>query len=61
MTTQEQREQVIQNIANQLRCNSFTFEFKVVKNPKGIKIIREVTQEELDEVMKAAKERGGRQ
>ncbi len=55
MTTQEKREQVIQNIADQLRCNSFTFEFKIVKKPQGIKVIREVTQEELNALLKAAK------
>lgn len=31
-----------------LQTTPFTFEFKVVKNPKGIKIIHEVTQEEMD-------------
>lgn len=58
MTTQEQREQVILNIADQLRCNPFTVEFKVVEKPKGIKVIHEVTKEEMDALMKAAK--GGR-
>jgi hypothetical protein len=29
-----------------------TFEFKSVKNPKGIKVIYEVTQEELDAAMR---------
>ena len=58
MTTQEQREQVILNIADQLRYNPFTVEFKVVENPQGIKIIHEVTKEEMDALMKAAE--GGR-
>ena len=60
MNTQEkreQREQIIQNIAEQLRHNQFSVEFKIVKNPKGIKIIHEVTQEEMDALMQAAKER----
>ena len=60
MNTQEkreQREQIIQNIAEQLRHNTFSVEFKIVKNPKGIKIIHEVTREEMDKLMQAAKER----
>ena len=52
MTNEEQREKVIQDIAHQLRINPFTFEFKVVKKPKGIKVIYEVTQEELDYMLK---------
>lgn len=60
MNTQEkreQREQIIQNIAEQLRHNPFSVQFKIVKNPKGIKIIHEVTREEMDKLMQAAKER----
>ena len=45
---EEVREQVIQDIGDMLRRNPFTFEFKVVKKPKGIKVIYEVTQEEMD-------------
>lgn len=56
MTQDEKREQVIQNIADMLRTNPFTFEFKVKKNPKGIKVIYEVTQDEMDAVMKKASE-----
>lgn len=59
MNIQEQREQIIQNIAEQLRHNPFSVEFKIVKNPEGIKIIHEVTQEEMDALMQAAKERKG--
>lgn len=42
------RNRVIADIVEQLIVNPFTFEFKVVKNPKGIKIIHEVTQEQMD-------------
>ena len=45
---EEAREQVIQNIVDWLRSEPFTFEFKVAKKPKGIKVIYEVTQEEMD-------------
>jgi hypothetical protein len=56
MAQEEKREQVIQNIADMLRTNPFTFEFKVKKNPKGIKVIYEVTQDEMDVLMKKASE-----
>ena len=51
MAQDEKREQVIQNIADMLRTKPFTFEFKVKKNPKGIKVIYEVSQEELEELL----------
>ena len=51
---EEAREQVIQNITEMLRRNPFTFEFKVKKRPQGIKVIYEVTQEELNVMMAAA-------
>ncbi len=56
MAQEEKREQVIQNIADMLRTNPFTFEFKVNKNPKGIKVIYEFTQDEMDAMMKKAAE-----
>ena len=48
MTADEKREQIIQNVTEMLRANPFTFEFKVKKNPVGIRVIYEVTQEEMD-------------
>ena len=57
MAQDEKREQVIQNIADMLRTNPFTFEFKVKKNPKGIKVIYEVTQDEMDAMMKKVAEK----
>lgn len=56
MAQDEKREQVIQNIADMLRTNPFTFEFEVKKNPKGIKVICEVTQEQMDAMIKKASE-----
>lgn len=44
----DMRNRVIADIVEQLIVSPFTFEFKVVKNPKGIKIIHEVTQEQMD-------------
>lgn len=57
MTQEEQREQVIQNLAKMMRTMPFTWEFKAKKKPQGIKIIVELTQEELNAVMKQAAER----
>lgn len=48
MTTEEEREQIIQDLADKLRTSPFRVEFKVKKRPAGIKIIFEVTQEEMD-------------
>ena len=53
-TNNDKREAVIQNITEMLRRNGFTFEFKVKKRPQGIKVIYEVTQEELNKMMEQA-------
>jgi len=47
MTKEEQKEQLIQNIANMLRHTPF----KVKKNPSGIRVIYEVTQEQMDSIL----------
>lgn len=52
MTTQEEREQAIQGLADMLRISPFRVEFKVKKKPAGIKIIIEVTQEQMESVSK---------
>ena len=49
---EEQREKVINGITDLLRTYGFTFEYKAVKNPKGIKVIFEVTQEQMNEIVK---------
>lgn len=54
MTNEELREKAIQDLMNLLRREPFTVEFKVKKKPKGIKVIYEVTQEHLNEMMKRA-------
>lgn len=54
---EETREQVIQNITEMLRRNAFTFEFKVKKKPHGIKVIYEVTQDELNTMMQQAEKK----
>lgn len=57
MTKEEQREKVIEGIADLLRCSSFTFEYRVKQKPKGIKVISEVTQEQLNAIMAKAREK----
>ncbi len=50
-TSEEKRELVIQDLAEELRRTPFSVEFKVKKKPTGIKIIYEVTQEEMDKML----------
>lgn len=57
MTKEEKREKVIEGIADLLRCSSFSFEYRVKKKPQGIKVISEVTQEQLDAIMANVKEK----
>ena len=48
MEFEDPREGAIQKVADMLRRNPFSVEFKVKKNPKGIRIIYEVTKEHMD-------------
>lgn len=57
MTPEEKREQVIQGLTNLLRFTPFTMEYKVKKKPKGIKVIIEVTQEQLCSLIKQVTEK----
>jgi len=43
---------IIQGIADLLRTHPFTVECKVKKNPKGIRVIFEVTQREMQDIAK---------
>ena len=52
MTTEEKREQTIQGLADMMRTTSFQVEFKVKKKPAGIKVIIEVTQEQMKGITK---------
>ena len=62
MTDEEKKEQVIAGIADLLRTMPFTVEYKVKKRPSGIKVICEMTKEEMAEfmenLMKKHKEHG---
>ena len=57
---EQEKKRVIQGITEMLKINPFTFEFKVKKKPKGIKVIYEVTQEQLNEMMNQAKQDWGK-
>jgi len=52
MTTEEKTEQAIQGIAGMLRILPFQVEYKVKKKPAGIKVIIEVTQEQMEGIAK---------
>ena len=60
MTEEIARQKVIESITGMLQTTPFTFEFKVVKKPKGIKIIHEVTQEQMDVLTQQLVERSSR-
>jgi len=49
--TEEQRKKIIKQISNLLMRNGFTFEYVIRKKPKGIKVIFEVTQEQLSKII----------
>ena len=58
-TVEEQKEMLIESLASLLRTTPFTVEFKVVKKPKGIRIIHEVTKEQMDAIVDAQIKRKG--
>lgn len=60
MTAKEKREQVIQGLTNLLQSIPFTVEYKVKKKPQGIKVIIEVTQEQMELLTKQVIEKSNR-
>lgn len=48
---EEQRAKVIMGITDLLTHYPFTFEYKVKKKPAGIKVICEVTQEQMERLL----------
>lgn len=60
MTDKEKREQVIQGLTNLLQSTPFTVEYKVKKKPAGIKVIIEVTQEQMESLAKQVIEKSNR-
>lgn len=61
MKDEEKREQAIQALNKILRATPFQVEYKVKKNPTGVKVIIEVAQEQMDVVTKhlVAKHKNG--
>ena len=55
--TEEKREQAIQAVADMMRNYGFNLEFKVKKKPQGVKVIIEVTQEQMDAMMDDMKQK----
>ena len=54
---QKKREQTIRGLADMLRTSPFQVEFKVKKRPAGIKVIIEVTQEQMEGIAKQTLEK----
>lgn len=61
MTQEEKRDAAIEDLVKLLKNNPFSMEFKVVKKPKGIRVIYEMTQEEMDMLLAMQREREGKQ
>ena len=59
VTTGEQKDLIIQDLADRLRTSPFQVDFVLKKNPAGIKVIIEVTQEQMDMVEKQTLEKQG--
>lgn len=57
MTQEEKRDAAIEDLVKLLKNNPFSMEFKVVKKPKGIRVIYEITQEEMDMLLAMQKGR----
>lgn len=51
MTSNEQREKRISDLAEMLRHNPFEVEFKVSKRPRGVRIVFEMTQDYLNKLL----------
>lgn len=49
---EEQREKEIQGVANMLREYPFEIVCRIRKKPKGVKIIYEVTREQMEEAVR---------
>ena len=52
----DQRSLLVNRITEMLMSQGFTFEYVVRKHPKGIRIIYEITQEEMDAMVEKCKE-----
>lgn len=52
----DQKSLLVNRITEMLMSHGFTFEYAVRKKPKGIRIVYEVTQEEMNAMVEKSKE-----
>lgn len=57
-TVEVDRKEFIKKLIPLLEIALTSFEYKVVKKPKGIRIIQEVSQEQMDAIIRKAAEKG---
>ena len=55
----DQRSLLVNRITEMLMSQGFTFEYVVCKKPKGIRVIYEVTQEEMNAMMENSRKKEG--
>lgn len=55
------RKEFIKKLIPLLEIALTSFEYKVVKKPKGIRIIQEVSQEQMDAIIRKAAEKYGKE
>ena len=52
---QKQQQAAVESVINLLRTRPFTFEFAVKKKPARLKVIYEVTQQQMDALIEQAR------
>lgn len=60
-TVEVDRKEFIKKLIPLLEIALTSFEYKVVKKPKGIRIIQEVSQEQMDAIIRKAAEKYGKE
>lgn len=53
----QKKEEIIQVIAESMRSHGFSVEYKVCKKPEGIKVVFEVTQDQMDHLVNHFRQR----
>ena len=56
-TVEVDKKEFIKKLIPLLELSLTSFEYKVVKKPKGLRIIQEVSQEQMDAIIKRAAEK----
>ena len=60
-TVEVDKKEFIKKLIPLLEIALTSFEYKVVKKPKGIRIIQEVSQEQMDAIIRRAAEKYGKE